>query len=129
MLRSLLPVAAAATLRGIMLFPGSERARELGRWRSTGELEDELDQALAVFRGVFGRSPGSIIAPDYTWDARIEDIWESRGLTVVQGKREQINPDWLPGRTGRAQPEQLLGAEHAQSIQRIDHRFHASTDS
>jgi hypothetical protein len=96
-------LAAAATLRGIMLFPGSERARELGSWRSTGELEDELDQALGVFRRVFGRSPGSVIAPDYTWNGRIEDIWQSRGLNVIQGKREQINPDWLPGRPGRAQ--------------------------
>lgn len=93
--------ALAAAERGIMLFPGSEAARELGPWRPTPELADELDAGLAVFRAAFGRAPGSIIAPDYTWDGRCEDLWASRGLTVVQAKREQRHPGLPPGVAGR----------------------------
>jgi hypothetical protein len=91
------PEVAAAARRGIMLFPGSERARELGAWRSTEALTSELEAALDLFRGVFGRRPGSIIAPDYAWNSRNEDIWQGRGLTVIQAKREQRNPGFGVG--------------------------------
>ncbi|MBK8166020.1 MAG: hypothetical protein IPK64_08640 [bacterium] len=94
-------VALAAAERGVMLFPGSEAARELGPWRPTSELAAELDAGLAVFTAAFGRGPGSIIAPDYTWDGRCEDLWESRGLTVIQAKREQRHPGLPPGAGGR----------------------------
>lgn len=93
--------ALAAAERGIMLFPGSEAARELGPWRPTPELAGELDAGLAVFAAAFGRAPGSIIAPDYTWDARCEDLWATRGLTVIQAKREQRHPELPPGVAGR----------------------------
>lgn len=95
------PGVAAAAARGIMLFPGSEAARELGPWRPTPLLAAELDSALAVFERGFGRRPGSIIAPDYTWDARTERLWEARGLTVIQAKREQRHPRWPAGVPGR----------------------------
>lgn len=94
-------LATEAAARGIMLFPGSEAARELGPWRSTADLEQELDAALAVFRQAFGRRPGSMIAPDYTWDARIERLWEARALRVIQAKREQRNPGIPAGAAGR----------------------------
>jgi hypothetical protein len=90
-----------AAARGIMLFPGSEAARELGPWRSTPELALELDEGLAVFEGLFGRRPGSLIAPDYTWNSRVEGLWSSRSLNVIQAKREQRNPDLPAGATGR----------------------------
>lgn len=94
-------VAALAASRGVMLFPGSEEARELGPWRPTAELAAELDEGLRIFNGVFGRAPGSLIAPDYTWDGRCESLWESRGLTVIQAKREQRHPRLPRGPAGR----------------------------
>lgn len=93
--------ALAAAERGIMLFPGSEAARELGPWRPVSELAGELDAGLAVFAAAFGRAPGSIIAPDYTWDGRCEDLWATRGLSVIQAKREQRHPGLPPGAAGR----------------------------
>lgn len=93
--------AQLVTERGIMLFPGSERARELGAWRPRQVLRDELDHSLRVFQGLFHRPVGSVIAPDYHWEGRNEDLWASRGLVVIQGKREQINPAWGGGSIGR----------------------------
>lgn len=93
--------ALVAAERGIMLFPGSEAARELGPWRPTPELAAELDTGLVVFAAAFGRAPGSVIAPDYTWDGRCEDLWATRGLTVIQAKREQRHPGLPPGAAGR----------------------------
>jgi hypothetical protein len=93
--------ARQVTSRGIMLFPGSEGARELGAWRPSMDLERELDHSLAVFRDLFGRDVNAVMAPDYHWDDRIETLWESRNLRVIQGKREQINPAWGSGKAGR----------------------------
>jgi hypothetical protein len=94
------PAARLAAERGVMIFPGSERAWELGPWRPLPELAAELDLGLQRFGALFGRGPSSIIAPDYTWDARCEDLWESRELTVIQAKREQRYPGmgagWRP---------------------------------
>lgn len=87
------PVAAAAA-RGVLPFPGSNRAWELGPWRSRETLAAELDGALAVFARLFGRRPASIMAPDYVWDGRCERLWQQRGLAGIQGKREQRNPRW-----------------------------------
>jgi hypothetical protein len=91
-------LARVAAERGILPFAGSARAWELGPWRPTAELAGELDRSLAVFRRVFHRPPASIIAPDYVWDGRCEDLWESRGLTTIQAKREQRHPRWRSGR-------------------------------
>jgi len=94
-------IANRVTDRGIMLFPGSERARELGLWRSDNDLEGELDHSLAAFRSLFGRDVTSVMAPDYHWDDRIESMWESRNLQVIQGKREQRNPSLGTGKSAR----------------------------
>jgi hypothetical protein len=94
-------LAREVTARGIMLFPGSERARELGAWRPLTDLEGELDHNLAVFKNLFGRPVGSVIAPDYTWSDRVERLWASRNIRVIQGKREQINPAWGSGKPAR----------------------------
>jgi hypothetical protein len=93
--------AREAAARGIMLFPGSEAARELGPWRPIPALALELDEALAVFERAFGRRPGSLIAPDYTWSGRVEDLWSSRSLRLIQAKREQRHPDLPSGTVGR----------------------------
>jgi hypothetical protein len=85
------PAALAAAKHGVLLFPGSGRAWELGCWRSTTMLASELDRSLAAFATLFGRRPASIAAPDYVWDGRCEALWESRGLTVIQAKREQLD--------------------------------------
>lgn len=82
-------VAAEAARRGVLVFPGSQRAWELSPTRPLEVLAEELDLGLSVFQAAFGRMPGSMIAPDYTWDARIESLWLSRGLGVIQAKREQ----------------------------------------
>lgn len=72
-----------------VLFPGCETAWELGWWRPTGRLREELTRSLAIFNARFGRLPQSVSAPDYVWDARCERLWEEQGLTVIQAKREQ----------------------------------------
>lgn len=93
--------ARRALLQGITLFPGSEKARELGPWRSLDDLARELDDSMQAFSRVFGRLPGSVIAPDYTWNRDLENLWESRGLMTIQAKREQRNPALGYGLTGR----------------------------
>ena len=95
------PLAREAAVRGIVLFPGSEHARELGRWRPMTDLAAELDAGTRIFQTVFGRPVGSVIAPDYTWDAALEDLWDSRDLRVIQAKREQRNPAYGRGLAGR----------------------------
>lgn len=94
-------VAREVTRRGITLFPGSEQARELGPWRARADLARELDASMACFAAAFGRPAVSTVAPDYTWNAAMEDLWQERGLTVIQGKREQRNPDLPGGYAGR----------------------------
>jgi len=87
--------ARVATERGVIVFPGSARAWELGPWRPLEVLAAELDHSRQVFRRLFGRDPVSVIAPDYVWDHRCEDLWDSRGLRVIQAKREQRHARWL----------------------------------
>lgn len=96
-------LAREVTRRGISLFPGSEGARELAPWRPPSIMTAELDTSLAIFDRVFRRPVHSIIAPDYTWDGWIESLWQSRGLRVIQAKREQRNSRWLAGFPGRVQ--------------------------
>jgi len=86
------PLARRAALQGVLVFPDSHRAWELGPWRPTSVLAEELDRSLDIFLRLFGHSPRSVIAPDYVWDDRCEALWESRGLKVIQAKREQRHP-------------------------------------
>jgi hypothetical protein len=76
----------------VLLFPGSGLSWELGSWRRRPAIEREFDGAVSTFTQLFGRQPTSVIAPDYTWDARSEEVWSSRGMRVVQAKREQRYP-------------------------------------
>ncbi len=95
------PAAREAARRQILLFPGSERAWELGPWRPRAELAAELDGSLRVFASLFGRRPRAVIAPDYRWDDRCEDLWLSRGLATIQAKRGQRRAEYA-GLWGRA---------------------------
>lgn len=94
--------ARAATARGILLFPDSEKARELGPWRSVADLNRELAESRAIFAAAFGRPAGSIIAPDYTWNSAMEDLWAHHGFRVIQAKREQRDPGLGHGKVARA---------------------------
>lgn len=89
--------ARVAATRGILPFPGSMRAWELGPWRSRADLERELSHSCDVFATLFGRRPGSVMAPDYTWDNRCEELWQEQGLAVIQGKRQQRHPRYRRG--------------------------------
>jgi hypothetical protein len=95
------PTAREAARRDILLFPGSERAWELGPWRPQAELAAELDGSIRVFSSLFGRQPRAVVAPDYRWDDRCEDLWLSRHLTTIQAKREQRRTEY-GGLMGRA---------------------------
>lgn len=92
------PLALAAARRGVLPFPGSATAWELGPQRPPAALAAELDRALELFARRFGRRPSSVCAPDYVWDGRSERLWQARGLTVIQAKREQRSPLWPSGR-------------------------------
>jgi len=84
--------AQFAAERGVLVFPGASRTWELGPRRDTADLATELDRSFELFENLFGREPTSIIAPDYVWDGRCEKLWSSRGLNVIQAKREQRHP-------------------------------------
>jgi hypothetical protein len=90
--------ARRAAAQGVLPFPGSDRAWELGPWRGEAVLATELEHSLAVFQHLFGRPPVSVMAPDYVWDSACERRWVARGLRVIQGKREQRDPQRRGGR-------------------------------
>ncbi|MFH1844406.1 MAG: hypothetical protein ABIF77_14500 [bacterium] len=92
------PQIQVAAARGIVPFPRCSRAWELGTWRARNLLVAELAHSLAVFQGLFGRRPESVIAPDYAWDGRSERLWIKAGLQVVQAKRDQRHPRFQSGR-------------------------------
>ena len=50
---------------------------------------DNLERAMALFEGAFGRRALSLCAPDYRWDDLLEREAERRGLGIFQGKAEQ----------------------------------------
>ncbi len=96
-------ISQKLTKAGVTLFPGSEKAWELAPWRSTKDLNSELFHSSRIFENAFGRPIGSVMAPDYIWDDRIEAMWQAHGIRVIQGKREQRDPTLLPGKSGRIQ--------------------------
>ena len=48
-----------------------------------------LERAVARFRTLVGRAPGSFCPPDYRWDESLEAEGERQGVTTFQGKAEQ----------------------------------------
>jgi hypothetical protein len=105
---------AAARRRGDRT---ERRARELGvlayeDWMLGTELGDadpERASSLAVMATVlferrFDRRPASVIAPDYRWTRADEEAWAAVGISVVQAKREQVDPGIdLASKWGRLQ--------------------------
>jgi len=84
---------AEAARRGVLIFPGAHMSFELG---FGGRAED----SLALWRSMkqdlaelLGRSPVSVVAPDYVWGSRHERVWAEAGLRCVQGKRSQRRND------------------------------------
>jgi len=49
-----------------------------------------LEHAVERFRERFGRAPESLCAPDYRWDERLEADAEALGVTIIQGRSEQM---------------------------------------
>jgi hypothetical protein len=92
------PTARRAAARGILIFPGSSRALELDPRRGRQSLAADLDTMMSIFAGLFGRAPVSVVAPDYSWTAMSEELWQSSGLRVVQAKRQQRRPQGSDGR-------------------------------
>jgi hypothetical protein len=99
------------------------RARELGvfayeDWMlgtELGHADAERASSLAAMSAVlferrFGRRPDSVIAPDYRWTRADEDAWVAVGVSVVQAKREQVDPGInLVSKWGRLQ-KWLMGS-------------------
>jgi hypothetical protein len=49
-----------------------------------------LAHAVERFRERFGRAPDSLCAPDYRWDERLETDADALGVTIIQGRSEQM---------------------------------------
>jgi hypothetical protein len=58
--------------------------------KKTRELN--LAHAVELFREGFGRAPASLCPPDYRWDETLEHAAEEVGITIIQGKAEQVRP-------------------------------------
>jgi len=54
--------------------------------------ELNLAHAAELFREGFGRAPTSLCPPDYRWDEALEHAAEELGITILQGKAEQLRP-------------------------------------
>ena len=52
--------------------------------------ELNLAHAVELFREGFGRAPASLCPPDYRWDDSLEENAERLGITILQGKAEQV---------------------------------------
>ncbi len=83
--------------RGVLPFPGMQRAWELAPWRPDSSVARELREGVTAFRRLFGFPPVSVIAPDYVWSRRHERLWARAGFAAVQAKREQRRPGAGPG--------------------------------
>ena len=84
------PVAARARAFDVMAYEGWLRGTEL----ADGDPERArrvAEASVGTFRERFGRTPASVIAPDYRWGGEDEDAWWALGLQVVQAKREQVD--------------------------------------
>lgn len=53
-----------------------------------------LERAVEKFQALAGRAPTSFCPPDYRWDDALEADAERLGVTLLQGKGEQVGPRW-----------------------------------
>lgn len=94
------PAVLEAARRGVLVFPDSHTAFELGPRRSLDAVRRSWSPLPERFRDRFGQPARSVIAPDYVWDARHEDLFRDLGLRIVQAKDHQRRkdlggPPWL----------------------------------
>jgi hypothetical protein len=57
-----------------------------------------IETAIAAFRRLFARLPGSLCPPDYRWNERLEADAERLGVTTIQGKGEQLGVSFARAR-------------------------------
>jgi len=51
-----------------------------------------FSDGLKLFKSLFGFSPASFIACNYTWPSAIEDEFLYEGIQLIQGQRAQLDP-------------------------------------
>lgn len=86
------PDLARAAARGVLVFPESHKAYELRPGRPLDDVRRSWDPLPDRFRQRFGQPAASVIAPDYVWDGRHEDLFRDLGLRIVQAKDHQRRP-------------------------------------
>jgi hypothetical protein len=69
-----------------------EASGEYARSEPAETRQRDLVRAVELFRNGFGRPPLSLCPPDYRWDETLELEAEGLGITIVQGKAEQMRP-------------------------------------
>ena len=89
-LRAGAPDALAAHAHQCFVCAAVEAAAEYDPSEPAETRSRALAQAVAWFRDRFGRVPGSLVAPDYRWDERLEADAEALGITILQGRAEQM---------------------------------------
>ncbi len=109
------PLAARARRFDTMAYRGWLRGTELSGSDPDG-ARDIARAAVGRFRTRFGRSPVSVIAPDYRWGAEDESAWADLGVQVVQAKREQVD--------GRVDPTTPWGRVR-KVVERVGDRWRA----
>ena len=68
---------------------------EFGSRGTSHQQENAISKGLAVFEKTFGRPATSFIAPAYCWQQRTESILLCKGISVIQAKDRQHQPDSL----------------------------------
>lgn len=64
-------------------------------WDSPAEVENQkaiVAEGLAMFDNVFGFASKSFIAPCYNWDTKLESVLKAKGVRLIQGIRNQLEP-------------------------------------
>jgi len=83
------PVLAQAASRGVLVFPRSHTAFELGPQRPLADVRRSWEPLPRRFEDRFGQPATAVIAPDYVWDGRHEGLFRDLGLRIVQAKDHQ----------------------------------------
>lgn len=64
------------------------------------EVEAYNSEGIAIFRKVFGFSPKTFIAPNYVWNAIVEESARKNGIICMQGTSTQILPSKMRKNSG-----------------------------
>ena len=87
------PQVAEAALRGVLVFPGAHQSFELGPGQEIQGLDVLWGRMITDQEAMFDRRPVSVVAPDYVWDDRHEELWSHLGVRCIQAKRSQRRRD------------------------------------